>query len=299
MSVVVACAFATAFAARRASMARRRAGVIGRVSGDASRSSDHARPTATALWREPPLAVVTALRHAELSLDPTRLWQWWTRALLVAALLGVLAAGPVLGLVAAAAVVAAPLVAATVLRSRVDAAYDATLAAALDAVARGVRSGGSLPLAVAEAAAGVRGRVADDFDQIAAAVARGRGFVEALDEWRRGRDRASVRLAGGALVLATQTGGPPARVIEDVAVAIRVRQQVAREAQALAAQARLSAIVVGVAPLGFMLVMCLSDSRNAHLLFGTPIGVACLVTGLMLDAVGAAWMHRMSASVGL
>jgi tight adherence protein B len=106
-----------------------------------------------------------------------------------------------------------------------------------------------------------------------------------------------VRLAVGALVLATQTGGPPARVIEDVASAIRTRQQVAREAHALAAQARLSAIVVGVAPVGFMLVTCLTDARNSHLLFGTPLGIACVVTGLALDAVGAWWMHRMSAAV--
>jgi tight adherence protein B len=297
--VVAACVFVSALAARQAGVTRRRAGVLGRVSGDAPRRFDGVGPTRAALWREPPPAVVAALARTELSLDPTRAWRLWTRALMVAALLGLVAAGPVLGLIAAAGVVAAPLVAGAVLRRRVDAAYDATLAAALDAVARGVRSGGSLPLAVAEAATSVRGQVAADFDHIAAAVARGRSFVDALDDWRRGRERPSVRLTGGALVLATQTGGPPARVIEEVAAAIRIRQQVEREAHGLAAQARLSAMVVGLAPLGFMLVMCLTDPRNAHLLFGTPIGVGCLVAGLSLDAVGAAWMHRMSAAVGL
>ncbi|HVT77404.1 MAG TPA: type II secretion system F family protein, partial [Acidimicrobiales bacterium] len=181
--------------------------------------------------------------------------------------------------------------------SRAEAAYDATLAAALDAAARGVRSGGSLPQAVAEAALSVRGRVARDLSRVAAGVERGRPFADALCEWRTQCDRPAVRLAVGALVLATQTGGPPARVIEDVASAIRTRQQVAREAQALAAQARLSALVVGVAPIGFMLVTCLTDSRNSHMLFGTPIGVTCVVTGLLLDAVGAFWMHRMSATV--
>ena len=116
-------------------------------------------------------------------------------------------------------------------------------------------------------------------------------------DWRDARDKPSVRLTVGALVLATQTGGPPARVIEDVASAIRSRQQVAREAHALAAQARLSALVVGVAPLGFMVITCLTDPRNAHVLFGTPVGITCVVAGLGLDALGAMWMHRMSKSV--
>jgi tight adherence protein B len=219
------------------------------------------------------------------------------RAFLAAVGAGALLVGPVLGLLAGGVVVVTPVIGAAIVRARADAAYDATLASALDAVGRSVRSGGSLPQAVSEASTTVRGAVAADLSQVASSVARGRGFTEALHTWRRSRSRPSVRLTVGALVLASQTGGPPARVIEDVASAIRVRQQVAREAQALAAQARLSAIVVGLAPLGFMTVTCFTDRRNAHVLFGTPIGVACVVSGLLLDALGALWMHRMSSVV--
>ena len=297
-ALVAACFAATVFTARRAGTSSRRVAVIGRVSGVPPRSPDRVR-SLTAVWREPPTALTAALQRAELALDARQVWRWWTRAVLGATCLGLLLAGPVLGAIAGAIAAGSPLIGAAVLRSRADAGYDATLASALDAIGRGVRSGGSLPLAVTEAAASVRGRVAADLEQIASSVQRGRPFAEAVQEWRAVRDRASVRLTVGALVLATQTGGPPARVIEDVAAAIRVRLQVAREAHALAAQARLSAIVVGVAPLGFMLVSSLSDPRNARVLFGTPIGIACLLTGLALDAVGARWMHRMSAAVSV
>jgi tight adherence protein B len=210
---------------------------------------------------------------------------------------GWIALGPFAGVLALAGLVSAPRVVAIVQRSREDAAYDATLAVALDAVARGVRSGGSLAQAVGEAVTAVRGPVAADLSRVATSVARGRAFADALGDWRDQRGRPAVRLAAGALVLATQTGGPPARVIEDVASAIRARQQVEREAHALAAQARLSAVVVGLAPVGFMTVMCLTDARNAHVLFGTPIGIACVATGITLDAIGAHWMHRMSKAV--
>jgi tight adherence protein B len=283
----------TRFAAARAARARRRAAVIGRVAG-APRSRRARRGRS---MRQPPERLVRELRALDLSLDASRVWQVWRWAAIAAAFNGAVLISPVFGVLLAALVAAAPLLAAVVLRSRADAAYDDTLAAALDAAGRSVRSGGSLPQAVAEAATSVRGAVNADLTRVAASVERGRPFADALEAWRAARDRPSVRLAVGAFVLATQTGGPPARVIEDVASAVRLRQQVARESHALAAQARLSALVVGVAPLGFMLVTCVTDPRNAHMLFGTPIGIACVLSGLALDALGAFWMHRMSAAV--
>jgi tight adherence protein B len=240
---------------------------------------------------------VSELHALDLTVDATTVWRGWRWATGGAALAGTFLFGVVFGLLSAALVGGAPIVVALVLRTRADAAYDATLASALDAAARGVRSGGSLPQAIAEASTSVRGGVARDLAHVVVAVERGRSFTDALAAWRAVRERPAVRLAVGALVLATQTGGPPARVIEDVAGAIRTRQQVALEAHALAAQARLSAIVVGVAPIGFMLVTCLTDRRNSHLLFGTPLGIACVIAGLTLDGIGAWWMHRMSAVV--
>ena len=65
----------------------------------------------------------------------------------------------------------------------------------------------------------------------------------------------------------------------------------------MGAQARLSAIVVGVAPVGFALLTTATDKRNAHMLFGTPLGLTCVALGLGLDAIGAVWMHRISESV--
>jgi tight adherence protein B len=285
--LVLVCGFAARFAGRRARAATSGHRVRNRL---AELSVD-----ASAQWPQRWLAA--QITELELPVDATRAWLWWRAAALGLGGGGALLGGPLLGLIAVGAVAAAPVVACAVLRSRADAAYDATLATALDAVGRGVRSGGSLVQGVAEAVSSVRGAVAADIGRVASAVTRGLPFADALLEWRDQRDRASVRLAVGALVLASQTGGPPARVIEDVSAAIRTRQQVEREAHALAAQARLSAIVVGVAPIGFALVASVADKRNAQMLFGTPIGVACVVVGLSLDALGAVWMHRISASV--
>ncbi len=197
----------------------------------------------------------------------------------------------------AAIAVAPRQIAAAVIDRRRLASYDATLAVALETIARVVRGGGSLSLAIGEAALSMRGAVADDLGRVAAAAQRGERLEHALAQWRADRDRGSVRLAAGAIALAAATGGPPARVIEDVAASLRTRLQIEGEAKALGAQAQLSALVVGIAPVAFALVSCAVDPANARVMFTTPIGLACLVAGVTLDVIGAVWMHRVSETV--
>lgn len=229
---------------------------------------------------------------------PVRLtWRTYLIVVGIACVAGFAVAGPVLALLVGAAIVGAPHGWNAFVHARREAAYDASLAVALDAVARAVRGGGSLQAAIGEASSGLTGLVGEDLQRVAQSVRRGVRLEAALGEWRRTRDRASVHLAVGAIGLAAQTGGPPARVIEDVAASLRMRMQVEGEARSLGAQARLSAVVVGVAPIGFALIACSLDSRNASLMFGTPIGIACLVVGLGFDVAGAVWMHRISQTV--
>lgn len=245
----------------------------------------------------PPRWFVDALDFAPGAPAPVRAWRWYAGAGF--GLGGVLASvvNPVIGLVVIAVFGAAPPVLRAVGAARRASAYDAALAVALDGLARAVRGGGSLQSAIGEAAGDVPGDVGRDLRRVATSVARGGRLESALSQWRRDRDRPSVRLAVGAIALAAQTGGPPARVIEDVAASLRTRMQIEGEARALGSQARLSAIVVGIAPVGFALVACAADARNAQLMFGTPIGLACVVVGVVLDVTGALWMHRISETV--
>jgi Flp pilus assembly protein TadB len=58
-----------------------------------------------------------------------------------------------------------------------------------------------------------------------------------------------------------------------------------------ATQARLSAWVVGGAPLGFTIVALVANPSAARFLFTTTAGWVCLGAGLSLDAAGAWWMR--------
>jgi tight adherence protein B len=63
--------------------------------------------------------------------------------------------------------------------------------------------------------------------------------------------------------------------------------------RALATQARASAWLLAVAPIGFAALMSTVEPRAVGFLVATPIGWACLATGIALDVVGAVWMARV------
>ena len=248
----------------------------------AARSRVHARRFVDRLAGSPVRVLVHAtglaaasLESAGVGIDVGTARRWWLRASVVALVVAGLVGGLGASAIAALAMAGAPWVVLRVMAGRAEAGYDSRLAAALDAAARSVRSGASLPIAVGEAALAVRGVVADDLHKVACLVDRGQRLVDALDVWSSRRPRASVRLAAGALALAVETGGPPGRVLDDVATALRQRHQVEREAHALAAQARLSALVVGVAPVAFTAIAGATDPAHPRMLFATPVGLAC------------------------
>jgi len=99
------------------------------------------------------------------------------------------------------------------------------------------------------------------------------------------------------LRIGLDAGGDLACAMEEVAATLRHRVGGRQETKALAAQARLSAMVVAVAPLVFTVLAGVTDPAVIGFLLGTPAGWACLVAGLGLDVVGALWMRRITASV--
>ncbi len=237
---------------------------------------------------------VRRVEAAELPASPEVLWRSWLVAIGLAAALGWSAGGLGLAVVLVAVAGLAPAGVVLSQSGRRDAAYVRGLPEALEAIARGLRSGAALPTAIGEAARGGPARVAADLDGVALATAAGQGLVDALDAWARRRPGPEVRLAVAALALAAEAGGAQARAIDGVAETIRARLAVVDEVRALGSQARLSGLVVGVSPLAFAGFALATDDRTASFLLTTSAGWACLVVGLGLDGIGAWWMQRIA-----
>lgn len=162
----------------------------------------------------------------------------------------------------------------------------------LDEIASGVRAGGSLHAAVRGASAGAAG-----LTSALRRVDRGAPLVDALDHWRRTAADPASRLAATTLVHVATFGGTDPRPIEAAADALREQAALRGEIRTQAAQARASAIVLSGLPPGFLVVVAAFDADVAEVVLRTPLGWACLTSGLALDALGLWWMARIVAGV--
>lgn len=170
----------------------------------------------------------------------------------------------------------------------------AQLPEALERMAAGLRTGSTLTQALSDTGSTTEPPLGLELVGLAQEASHGRRLLTVLDDWAASRDDAGTRLAGTALSLATIVGTTPARAIDGVAATLRERLELAGERRALATQARTSALVLSTMPLGFGLLLALTDATAWRFLVSTPLGWACLAAGIGLDAVGAVWMARLT-----
>jgi tight adherence protein B len=126
------------------------------------------------------------------------------------------------------------------------------------------------------------------------ALAHAVGRLRRGDELERalGAGAPLPALAVAGLGLAARQGGSRAWALDQVAATLHERAALDRELRALSSQARYSAAVVALAPLGFAGLSALVDPRVLAFL-ASPAGVVCVLVGAGLDGAGAWWMARI------
>ncbi|MFN8027599.1 MAG: type II secretion system F family protein [Acidimicrobiia bacterium] len=250
-------------------------------------------------WRVPAVVrgrLVRALERADVDLEPEAAVTTWALAVLGGSTVAAAFSPSLVVLVLAAALVGPP-VAARIASGRRERRFAAALPAALETIAADLRGGSTVPQAV-ERVAAPASPVAPDLRRVGARAALGLVFVDALAGWPREHDRPPVRAAAGALAVATTMGGPAAGALDGLASSLRDRLDAQAEAHALSSQARLSAVVVGVAPLGYLAFSALVDPGAVDVLVGTTVGRVCLLVGLGLEGLATIWIRRIVGSTG-
>jgi tight adherence protein B len=235
-----------------------------------------------------------ALREADVAISPEDAAVTAATATLVVTLLAgaVNPAAAPLALVGAA--VAGP-VGLVVARGRAQRAFVAGLPAFVEFIAAQLRSGHTVPSALV--AAGERpGPVGGDARRVQQRVVLGATLPDALARWAGERRSEPAAAVAGALAVAAETGGAAATALDGLARSLRDALGARAEAAALSAQARLSAIVVGVAPFAYLVFAATTDPHGAATLVATSTGRVCLALGLVLDALGALWMRHITRS---
>jgi tight adherence protein B len=228
-----------------------------------------------------------------------RAWLPWLALAVAAAVpLAALAAGPFGVALALAVVVAAPCWWARARHRRGMRSYELALPEWLAALARALRSGATVRVALGEAGDACGPPLRDDVRRLHAEALAGHGLGGGLEAWAAARPLPAVRLAAAALAIGERTGGLSARAVDDLALVVRARLDGRAEVWALTAQVRASAWVMVVAPLAFLVLVAWSDPAVRTFLTRTPAGWSCLAGGLLLDALAAWAMARLLRSFG-
>jgi len=257
--------------------------------------ADRLRPDATTRARELPRVVrvrlARALTDAALSSTPEQAIEIWALATVVAALVG-FGIAPAAGVIGATTVIAGGPVLLKSARNRRARMIAAAVPDLLDRIGAELRAGGTVATGLAAVAVG-EGALAPDIARVETRVRLGASLSNALQAWARERPAPGVEATAGALALTAAVGGRAADALEALGSSLRDRLVVVAEARALSAQARYSAWVIGVAPLGYLAASAVIDPRSVHALVGTGAGRVCALAGLVLEVLGAAWMRAI------
>ncbi|VXB58248.1 type II secretion system F family protein [Pseudoclavibacter sp. 8L] len=127
-------------------------------------------------------------------------------------------------------------------------------------------------------------------------VARGLRAGQRVGAMLREQQATSWRSLGCAWSLAELTGAPLARGLADLGQSFRDHAAAERDVElALAGPSSAARLVMGLPAVGVMLGLALGFDSLA-MLFGTPIGRACLVGGLALMATAHLWNRALIAA---
>ncbi len=156
----------------------------------------------------------------------------------------------------------------------------------LDSIARQVRSGSSLTSAVGEEI----GRC-QSLREVAELLAGGCSLTQALAMIEPGD--ADLALTAQALSASAHLGGPIAVTLDDAAAVLRERAAARAERRAHGAQARLSARVLTIVPIGFAGWSAIASTRTRDIYLSSVAGGICAICGLTLNVAGWHWMNKI------
>ncbi len=211
----------------------------------------------------------------------------------VACVFGLVTFGPLAGIAVAAL---GPLVVARILaarRRRYRAAVEAGLPELALAIADALAGGCSLRSALGEAAVGIGGAAGHELRRTAAELAAGAATDGAL-EAMRGRARSpGMDALVAACLLQRRAGGDLARLLRESARALEDQARLEGEVRAATAQARFTALIVVLLPLGGALLAELASPGWFASLWSSFLTAWLVGLALGLQALAAILMHRI------
>jgi tight adherence protein B len=160
-------------------------------------------------------------------------------------------------------------------------------------MAGSLRAGYSLPQAVATISQEAGDPVAQEFARVTNETRVGRSMMESLDDLARRMRNEDFYWITQAIGINREVGGNLADVLDNVSNTIRQRTQMKRQVAALAADGKLSAIILMLLPFVIALVLFFMSPAYISKLFAEPLGWGMIAAGAVMLAIGGFWLAKI------
>lgn len=227
-----------------------------------------------------------------LFIDPMQLWVVnLVLCIVVAVLAAILTGSPIAVLAGVAGCIFLPRRWVRHLRRQRLRRFDAQLPDALLALASALRAGAGMGGALREIVGEAPVPLAQEFGLLMREQRLGVPFDTALANLAVRMPSEATSLVVSALRIATDTGGNLAEALERIASLLRARLHMEGRVDALTAQGRMQAWVVGCLPLLLALVLHRLEPEAMARLWSTPVGWATVAAIVLMEFTGL-WLIR-------
>ena len=199
----------------------------------------------------------------------------------------------ILGLVFILLGVAGPWVYLGLRRSRRRKAFNAGLPDTLQLISGSLSAGLSLAQSVDTVVREGPEPISTEFRRVLVETRLGVTIEDALEGLAERFDSKDFEWVVMAIRIQRQVGGNLAELLDTVAGTMREREYVRRQVNALAAEGKLSAWVLGLLPPLFMVYLLLTNYDYVSVMFTEPLGILMMVGAGLWLAVGVFWMSRL------
>ena len=263
--------------------------------GTLSSLSDRAQSFADSVLRRTGRrsGLTLALDSAGIRLSPGEFVILAASGALAGLAIGLVAFGPLGGILIAAAALIVPRVILTMRVDRRRAAFGEQLEGTLLLLSSSLRAGYGLVQSVSTVAGEAAAPTSEEFNRIVVETRLGRDLVESMGAIADRMQSQDFRWVVQAVDIQRTVGGDLAEVLDTAAATIRERNQIRRQIKALSAEGRISAYILIAVPFVITGFLTFVTPGFIEPLFERTVGRIMLAAGIILMIIGIIWIRRI------
>jgi len=237
--------------------------------------------------------VERALERADLPLRAAEALFFYGAGAVLVSLLALALGGFTMGLIVAGLTLLVPPALVNFLASKRSKKFSAALPDTLNLLSGSLRAGYSLLQGVEAVSKEVGDPMGQELRRVITEARLGREIEDAMDAVAERMDSADFAWAVMAIRIQREVGGNLSELLLTVADTMVHRERLRRDIAALTAEGKISAIILGLLPVGLGLFMWMSNPTYMAPLGSTTMGHVLLAASLVSLLIGFAWMKKI------